>query len=361
MRLFLTGASGFLGTHVVASALERGHSVRALVRPASSSTHLPLPRHHRLETVAGDLRSPSALPQLLEDVDSVVHLAACKAGDFYTQFEGTVVGTENLLAAMVQVGISRLVLISSFSVYEYLTRRSWSRLDEDSPLALRPLHRDDYCQTKLLQEQIASGFAKEQGWRYVVLRPGVLFGAHNLWTARIGIQVTDRWWVRTGALAPLPLTYVENCAEAITLAAEYDGPDRKLILNVVDDETPSQRKYMNVLKRSSAQRVRLIPLPWTLLRVLACLASLANGVFFSGTAKLPGLLIPERLHARCKPLRFSNHRLSSLLGWKPRYSFREALRRSLSLQQTPPQDPKPRVPQATTTESRHDSPRIPVR
>lgn len=329
MKLLVTGAGGFLGRYVVASAVQRGHKVRAMVRPASRDIAESWQGHPQVEIVCGDLRSPYGTAELLEGVDGVIHLAASKAGDLYEQFGGTVIATENLLDAMREAGIGRLVVTSSFSVYEYLKRWAWSTLDEASPLAADPFVRDEYCQTKLVQEQIILERAEAHDWRCVVLRPGVIYGRDNLWTARLGIQVNERWWIRTGTFALLPLTYVENCAEATVLAAEYNGPQRKLVLNVVDNETPSQRAYLNELRDRMTPRPRIVPIPWTVMRLLARLAWLINRVCFKGTAKVPGLFVPSRLHARCKPLQYTNKKIVSLLGWKPRYSWQDGIHRSL--------------------------------
>lgn len=328
MRVLITGAGGFLGREVVRAAVARGHDVRALIRPASALPDNSWSENERIEIVRGDLRAAGSFDDLLDDIDVVIHLAASKAGDLYEQFGGTVMATENLLAGMERQGVNNLVLSSSFSVYEYLKKRSWSVLDEDSPLAIDPLSRDEYCQTKLEQERIVrEHFERVQG-RCMILRPGVIFGRDNLWTARLGIKCGPKWWVRTGGIARLPLTYVENCAEAIVLAAASESPPATITLNIVDDETPTQRSYMKEIRRYEASRPRVFPVPWWLMRCAARLASVTNRVLFGGTAKVPGLFVPERLHARCKPLRYSNHRIKSALGWQPGVDWREGIRRS---------------------------------
>jgi 2-alkyl-3-oxoalkanoate reductase len=330
MKLLVTGAGGFLGRYVVTAAVRRGHIARAMLRPASRSIPASWQSHPQIEIMRGDLRSVRGIEDLLADIDGVIHLAAAKTGDLYEQFGGTVLATENLLKAMTGASVDRMVITGSFSVYEYLQRRAWSRLDESSPLAADSFARDEYCQTKLAQERLVLERAASNGLRCVVLRPGVIYGRENLWTVRLGIQINDRWWLRTGAFAPLPLTYVENCAEAIVLAAEYDGPQRNLVLNVVDDQTPSQREYLKELQARMALRPRIIPVPWTVMRLLARSAWLTNCLFFKGTAKVPGLFVPSRLHARCKPLRYTNKAIVSILGWKPRYSWQEGIARSLA-------------------------------
>lgn len=329
MKLLITGAGGFLGRYVVDAALQSGHKVHAMVRPAAHSIPESWRNHPQITIVRTDLRSAHGITELLENIDGVIHLAASKAGNIYEQFGGTVITTENLLNAMYQAGVDRLVLVSSFSVYEYLQRWAWSKHDETAPLAIDPLTRDEYCQTKLIQEQLVLERAKVHDWQCVVLRPGVIYGRDNLWTARLGIQINEHWWVRTGTFAFLPLSYVENCAEAVVRAAEYNGDQRQLILNVVDGETPSQRSYLKVLQHKMTPRPHIIPIPWIVMRLCARLAWLTNHICFNGTAKVPGLFVPSRLHARCKPLRYTNKKIASALGWTPRYSWEEGICRSL--------------------------------
>jgi 2-alkyl-3-oxoalkanoate reductase len=323
MKLLITGATGFLGRYVVAGALARGHTVRAVVRPAGDANKLD----GDVECVRADLRSPRGLVEACRGVDAVIHCAAAKSGDFYAQFAGTVLATENLLRAMKEAGVKHIVAISSLSVYDYKSLWSFSRLDESSPLESRPLDRDEYAQTKLLQEKLVKETAQQNGWRWTILRPGVIFGKDNLWTARLGIQ-GKKIWLRTGALAKLPLVYVENCAQAIVMALESPAANGG-IFNVIDDDLPSQRQYASELRRRWPSRVKIISVPWTVMRTAAGLADLTNKLLFKGRAKLPGLLIPARLHARCKPLRFTNDRLKQATGWRPKYSWRQALDRSM--------------------------------
>jgi len=329
MKLLVTGATGFLGRYVVSSALRTGHEVRAQVRPSSTTPILSWWDHPKCEAVYGDLRSRSGLTEMTDGIDAILHLAAVKAGSFYEQFGGTVVATENLLLAMAETNVRRLVLVSTFSVYEYLHRRSWSVLDENSPMDSDPKQRDEYAQTKLIQERLVREHAERDGWSLTVVRPGVVYGPENLWTARLGFK-GDRLWVRTGAWARLPLTYVENCADAIVAAVNESAAGRTI--NVVDDEHPSQRSYMKRLAATQSSRPRIIPINWTLMRTMARLGVWTNRLLFGGHAKVPSILRPAALHARCKPLRYRNDRAKELLNWSPRFGVDEAIQRSIAIE-----------------------------
>ena len=326
MKLLVTGATGFLGRYVVAEALRRGHAVSVMVRSVDVAK-FGWAGHPNMTVVQADLRSRRGLAAAVAGADAVLHLAAAKSGDLYAQYAGTVVATENLLAAMNEAGVRRIVLISSLSVYNYLKIRSFSLLNEDSPIENDAFNRDEYAHTKLVQERLVRDHQSPGGWNFTILRPGVIYGKDNLFTARLGI-LAGRFLIRTGAWARLPLTYVENCAEAIVLAAENDSAIGQT-LNIVDDDPPTQRRYAKLLRKRLSPRPIILPVAWSVMRFLAGMAAIVNRVLLGSKAKIPGLFVTARLHARCKPLRFTNEKIKNVLKWKPRYSLNEALDRSL--------------------------------
>lgn len=328
MKLLVTGASGFLGRHIVAQAVERGHDVRAQVRPVSDISALGWEDHPQVEVVRADLRSKAGLDDLVRGCDAVVSNAACKAGDFYTQFAGTVITTENVLEAMANTDVKRLVAVSTFSVYGFLKMRDGALLDESSPLDDDPIDRDEYAQTKLVQEELARDFAKDHDGKITVVRPGVVYGRDNTWTARIGMEAgTDRCLLVGGGTI-LPLTYVENCANAIVLCAEKDEAIGQTY-NIVDDGLPTHRQYLQALNQYREPKMKSLPVPWLVMRFLAAFGLGVNKVLFSRRAKVPSILRPASLHARCKPARYTNKRIKDALGWSPRFGLEEALKRSM--------------------------------
>ena len=330
MKLCVTGATGFLGRYVVAEAVRRGHAVRALVHRPADFAKLGWKTDADIETVKVDLRSKAGLADAVRGCDAVIHLAAAKSGHLYTQLAGTVVATENLLWAMDQAAVRHLVHISSFSVYDFLGRRSGSIVDEASPLDEAMADRDDYAKTKLIQEKLVRATAAAgHGWQLTVIRPGMIYGRDNLFNAWVGMNGTGRTWLRTGTFAQIPLTYVEHCAEAIVLAAERPEAVGQTI-NVVDDRPPTQRAYAKLLQSRTNPRPRIVPLPWTALRTIARLGYWWNKYALKGRAKIPGIVSPGKLHARCKPMRYRNDLAKRLLGWGPRYTLEQAVDRSLS-------------------------------
>lgn len=329
MKIFITGASGFLGKYVVAAALRQGYQVQAVVRPMSDVTKLSWHKHPNLELVRLDLRSKKGWVEALQETDVVIHLAAVKAGDFYDQFAGTVVATENLLDSMTQAKILKLVVTSTFSVYDYLHMKPGELLDEKAPIEQNPLDRDEYAQTKLIQEDLIRQFENDHQAQVTILRPGMIYGRECLWHALLGAELgTDRW-LKIGGKATLPMSYVENCADAIVAAINSENAVGQT-LNIVDDELPTQDSYIQGLLKRTDSPPKLIPVSWHVIKTISHCAWWVRQVLLRGKARLPGILVPAKLYARFNSLQYSNDKACSTLHWKPRYGFDESLDRSFS-------------------------------
>ncbi|MEM9134436.1 MAG: NAD-dependent epimerase/dehydratase family protein [Actinomycetota bacterium] len=331
MKILITGATGFVGRHVVAAALAQGHQVRAVVRPAGSAAGLgPAADDENVESARVDLRSAKGLAEAVDGVDAVIHLAAAKAGDFYSQFAGTVVATENLLAAMAEVGVDRLVAVSTFSVYDYRNLPSNGLLDESSPIDLEPDQRDEYARTKLLQEELYREWGSIEGHRMVILRPGMIYGAGELWHPLLGAELGPLF-IRVEHGGVMPMIYVENAADALVAAAARladpeSGIDGETI-NLVDDQLPTQQAYVDEVIRVM-DPPRSVNVPWPVLRIGADALARANRLLVGGRAKFPGIVVPDKLHGRFKPLRYDNAKAKRLLDWQPRFTLQEAVARS---------------------------------
>ncbi len=325
MKLLITGASGFLGRHVVRAALHAGHSVRALVRPSVDENRLGF--IDQVELFRADLRSSGSLQGLFDGIDVLVHLAAAVSGDEFDQFSSTVVSTENLLGSMTTSDTRRLILISSFSVYCY--DRIWRTLDERSPILAKDnslYDRDGYAIAKAWQERITRETAAENGWELCVVRPGFIFGPGNEELAGLGFSV-GRWFFRVTGGKRLPVTYVENAADAIVAAAASDAAVGQT-LNLIDTAGESTGNYTRHMLRWQGRRYWIIPLPYWLGYSNAKMARLVSRLLFRGKGKLPGILIPCRFAARFKPLRFPNGHIQQVLDWQPRISMDEAMKRT---------------------------------
>ena len=319
MKVLVTGANGFLGRHAVARFRRRGHDVRALVRPAADLN--PLRWDSGVEIVRADLRAGADLRQAIESVDAVVHLAAAVSGGEYGQFVAAVRGTERLLEAMAQTSVKRLVMASSFSVYDWSHIRG--TLSEDSPVECEPYERDGYAIAKIWQERVARRMSEEHQFQLTVLRPGFLWGSGNEYTYALGQQV-GRFHLLVGPMRRPALSHVENCADAFVHATENPAAIGHTF-NVIDTELPTVWLYAAEYLRGTGTSGIRVPIPYWLGKSITHLAQFTSRILFNGKGKLPSILIPCRFEARFKPMRFSNAKLRDVLGWSPPLDFQRCL------------------------------------
>jgi len=295
LKVLVTGAAGFLGTHVVSAFRRRGHEVRALVRPASSASFTP-----DIERVRADLRRPVD-PELVAGVDAVVHLAAQLTGSDEARFAGTVVATEHLLDAMAAAEVRRLVLASSYSVYD------WSRvgetIDESAPLEERMYERDGYAVAKLWQERVA----RRADVDLTVLRPGHIWGEAQ--GPEGGLRVGPVQFV-IAPLGPMPLTRVERCAELFVAAAESDAAIGET-LNVVDENEPRTWRHA---REVAPPGTLLVPVPYRLGFALVRAVYAVARALLGPRLRLPSVFVPRRFEARFKPVRTSQDARRRVLG-----------------------------------------------
>jgi UDP-glucose 4-epimerase len=329
MKALVTGANGFLGRHVVCALLARGIDVRAMIRPAVRLEGLGWPSS--VEVFRADLRNSGELGSAFEGVDVLLHLAAAVSGGEDAQFAATVAGTERLLDAMTVSACRRLVLCSSFSVYDYSSTQQI--LDESSPVHQVPdvYIRDGYTISKWWQERVTRRFAEKYGWDLTVLRPGFIWGRDHGYLAALGQQL-GRHHLVIGPLTRIPMTHVENCADVFALAAA-DPRARGQTLNVVDGAGERIWTYLADHMRGSGQPGWRLPVPYWL---AISMVRLAFATVFRRATKVPSILIPRRFESRLKPLRFENRRLRESLGWTPPLNYQECLARTYAPATKPP-------------------------
>ncbi|MCC6367100.1 MAG: NAD(P)-dependent oxidoreductase [Bryobacterales bacterium] len=325
----ITGSNGFIGCRVVAALLRRGFvNLRCFVRPSSNLANLHALREGapsaRIDIISGNLLSIEDCKTAVREAVVVFHLAAGIEKTFPGSFMNSVVTTRNLLDAVVEYGVlRRFVNVSSIAVYSNRKVKRGGLLDEDCALESCPVERAEaYTFAKLKQDHLVVEYAHVHHIPYVILRPGAVYGpgAHQL-TARVGIN-TFGPFLHLGGSNELPLSYVDNCAEAIVLAGITPGVDGE-VFNVVDDDLPSSRQFLSLYKQH-AKSFRSIYLPYPLFYAFCWFWE-----WYSQWSKgqLPPVFNRRRCASYWKGNRYANTKLKSRLGWSPVVPFTEAAQR----------------------------------
>lgn len=327
-RILITGSNGFIGVKVVETLCQYGFSnLRCFVRPSSKVEKLKkvLASNSdpgQIEVISGDLLSREDCRKAAQGVSVVIHLAAGFDKSFAGAFMNSALATRNLIEAFLEVGQpKRFVNVSSFAVYSNLKMERGALLDENSPLEDAPQERyDAYGFGKLKQEEIVRDYGSRRGLRYVILRPGAVFGpGKSELSGRVGIN-TFGFFIHLGGSNELPLTFVDNCAEAIVLAALKPGVDGE-VFNVVDDEKMTSREFLSA--RKSAKHFFSVSVPYPLAD-LAC--RLWEHYSKRSEGQLPPVFNRRRCSAEWKGNHYSNEKLHALLGWKQKVKMSDAMR-----------------------------------
>ena len=331
-RILVTGSNGFIGSKVVEKLLEYGlANLRCFFRPSSRLPRLKealdrLPAGRNVELVIGDLLSRDDCRKAAEGVSIIYHLAAGMEKSFAGAFMNSALATRNLMDAFLQFGeTKRFVNISSFAVYSNLGLRRGALLDENCPLEDAPQKRfDAYGFGKLKQEELVREYGKKYKLPYVILRPGYVFGPGKTeLNGRVGIN-TFGFFIQVDGSHLLPLTFVDNCAEAIVLAGLKAGVDGE-VFNVVDDDLLTSGQFLREYKKKDRRFAVRIPysVAYTLSLLWEKYSNWSKG-------QLPPVFNGRRCAAEWKRNRYSNQKLHDRLGWKPRVNMRDAMASFLS-------------------------------
>lgn len=316
-RVLLTGATGFVGQRVLLSLLRAGHQVRAAVRTVPTPEGAAaLGWNAAVEAARCDMLSGDGLRQACQGVDAVIHLAADLSGPAARKIATAVAGTRNLIAA-IGPDSTRLVLASSFSVYDW--ERVGAVLDEASPLLDEAAaeRQDAYAQAKWRQELAARADCAARGMPLVVLRPAAIWSAGRRNLDGVGLKA-GKAAVVVGAGRLLRLTHVDNCADAFVAALDPRAAGHTF--NVDDGYAVTAWEYA----RQQGAAVRL-PLPYGLARLGAAVGGALLRPLRRGR-EMPGLLVPARLCARFHGARAGHGALTRVLGWQPPLSYEACLR-----------------------------------
>ncbi len=343
MKVLVTGAGGFLGTHVIECLLAHGYTdIRCLLRDSSKARRLvALAQAYpdsQVEMYYGNLRSKATCTQVVDGVSLVIHLAAGLKGAAADLFFDSVVASRTLLEALearedIQLSSTRIVLISSFGVYGVASLKRGALVDENTPLEPRPELRDIYSFSKLRQEQLFWDFQNRNGFDLVVLRPGVIYGpGGGAFSNRVGLQVGPVYF-HLGGSNPLPLSYVSNCAEAIVFAAGHPDAAGEAY-NVHDDDLPTAARYLHQYKKN-VKPIRSIRLPYFATRVLAASMERYNR---RSQGQLPAILTRYKVAAAWGGNTFSNAKLHAL-GWRQPISTSDAMAQTFEYLRTHPVKP----------------------
>jgi nucleoside-diphosphate-sugar epimerase len=315
--IFITGATGLVGSHAAEEALTRGHRVKALVRASSDTRWLDT---LGVERVPGDLEDAEALRRGVNGADWVFNCAA-KVGDWGTLEEFrrlNVAALRLLLDAASDARIQRLVHVSSLGVYE---GRDHFGTDETVAPAAQSL--DAYTRSKVEAEALALQYVKERNLPVSIVRPGFIYGPRDrtvLPKLLDALRNRRFFYFGTGEQI-LNCIYVKNLVQAIFLAASVPSAIGE-VFNLTDGQRVTKRQFVGRVAELAGVKPprRRIPLwlAWTLAVLMERSAKRKN-------SPVPPLVNKARYKFLGLNLDYSIEKARRVLGYDPKYTTDQGL------------------------------------
>ena len=230
MQVFLTGAEGFIGSHVVDELLKRGHEVTAYILYNSFNAAGWLDRddlasNTGLQIISGDIRDADSVQAAVGGCDVVIHLASLVAIPYSYQaprsyLETNAIGTLNVMEAARRAGVSRVIHTSTSEVYG---SAQYVPIDEKHPL----VGQSPYSASKIAGDQISHSYWASFGLPVTTLRPFNAYGprqSQRAFIPSVMVQLLNgAQELSLGSLTPTrDLTYVEDTAAGFVAAAMSD-------------------------------------------------------------------------------------------------------------------------------------------
>lgn len=310
----VTGATGFIGSHVVSHLLACGEKVRALVRPASPAKNL---QGMEVETALGDLTDPGSLKAAMAGCRRVYHVAAdyrLWAPDPSALYLNNVVGTRNVLEAAREANVERMVYTSTVGALGHACNGRGG--DERTPVSLHDMI-GHYKRSKFLAEAEVAAAARA-GLPVVIVNPSTPVGSRDVKPTPTGRMIVDFLngrmpaYVETG----LNLIDVEDVAAGHRLAMEKGQVGQRYILG---HRNLSLKQILEILAKVSGRPAPKVRLPHAVALGVAAVSTLGSLV-----TRRPPLVSWESVRMSKRKMFFDSSKAVRELGL-PQGSVEEAL------------------------------------
>lgn len=259
MKIFITGATGYIGNNLAKRLADEGHIVHALCRSAHK---LSLLQHDNIKLFEGDITDTSSIKNAMQGCEQVYHLAAYArvwAKDPSVYYRLNVEGTQNVLYAAKNLGITDIVVTSTAGVL--------------GPSGERPVKEDDvrignilneYEETKTRSETICREYAAKFGMRIIIVNPPRVYGPgveseSNALTKMIRLYMQGKWRILPGNGKRVgSYVHVDDVANGHILAMEKGRAGERYTLSGVN---ASYSEFFDAIAKAAGKKIILFPMP----------------------------------------------------------------------------------------------------
>ncbi|UCE43033.1 MAG: NAD-dependent epimerase/dehydratase family protein [Candidatus Aminicenantes bacterium] len=314
MKAFITGASGFIGTHLVEELLRQKWQVRVLLHKRS------LPDQERIQVFRGDISNSLPLKDMLRGTDVLFHLAAALGASQISKNEFIQInaqGTKNILEAAQEADVKRIIHFGSGGVLGSVKENK--AVGEDYPV--HPI--DVYDRTKLEGERAALSFAKK-GMNVVVVRPGWAYGPGDKRTFKLIKAVAKKRFILvTKGNTRLTPVYIQDLIDGVLLCAEKSK--RGEIFHLAGPEVLTVKDTTNIIAEAVGVKIPRFSLPLLPVKVAAWSLEKAFSLF-----KREAPLSVGKLGFFIHPKPLSSQKAMKELGYSPKTDFRGGMQNAIS-------------------------------
>lgn len=316
MKIFLTGATGFIGGHLMQRLDADGHQVTGVVRSLENENKF---KAARIAVVRGNLSNPFELADILRGHDAVIHCAA------YVRLWGTqqlfqdsnIRLTQDLITASQAAGVRRFIYMSAASVVMNANVAIYDA-KEDLPLCRRDVM--PYAQSKAIAEQIVLA-ANTSRLTTLALRPALVWGQGDIVDQYIGQAANNGrfGWFNQGQY-PYSTCYIGNLCEAVSLALQTNVSGEAIF--VADDEVRDLRTFMSQRLAASNFRIPSFSVPRSIAWPLARFTE--NGWKYLPLRGEPPI-VREAVRTLAYPFTISIGKAKKLLLYEPPFKITQGL------------------------------------
>lgn len=308
MKILVTGADGFIGSHLTEALLEQGHDIRAFTYYNSFNSWgwldtLPKQKLEQIEIFAGDIRDPNGVDEAMTGIEQVFHLAALIAIPFSyhspdSYVDTNIKGTLNVLQAAKRHNTQRILITSTSEVYG---TAKYVPIDENHPFQ----GQSPYSATKIGADRLAESFYRSFHMPITIVRPFNTYGPRQSARAVIPTIISQllagREEIRLGSLTPTrDFNYVKDTVRGFIAISESKD-------TIGEEINIASQKEISI-------------------------GELANEIIAQINPKAKIICEEERLRpekSEVNRLLGSNAKIRSLTSWEPQYTLKEGLRETI--------------------------------
>jgi len=314
-KILVTGATGFIGSHLVEALLSEGYEVKCLVRRTSDYL-----RRLGAEVVRGDITVRETLRGICKDIDVVYHLAAL-SGKYGTPREmlwkANVEGTKNLLEECVKSNVEHFIYTSSFTVTG--PSKKGALINESFPY--NPL--TAYELTKAVAEQLVLKYYNDYGLPVTIIRPSNVYGPRDVRLLELFKTICEGRFILIGrGKGVTHFVYISDLIQGFKLCLKRKGDGE--IFNIAGDRPVTWREFAEIVAKEYGRKPIRLSIPVWLAKLLANLMEVSAKLI---SVKPP--LTNSRIRYLTGYWAYDISKAREKLGYKPKISLEEGVRRTL--------------------------------